>query len=545
MADLYVPDFTLFINGVDVTLDVRKFLISIDLEDIWDTNLTVSKLELIFHAKYVRNWLYKDTIKLNIFWESYPGYQFVSNTFYVDYVENSKSSGGLQTYRVSAIEADPSLGFQIYKGQLTYTNKTILSAVTDFKNTYGLTLAHNIDSTVYLGTIKDVLSTSSTNATATFTSYAEMLRYVGNNFGYFVNLSGKNLTIYDINSDNTYYPTFYPWSLNNIYSFDSTYTYSKLSKTYSTRWVNLATNTVTVQNVSPQMSSGLNNITVKLEDGEGYYNQASALKRLNGEIFRIFVESFEVRISCSASHDFKAGDMFLLDYTYGVHEGYYICTKARHKLDASGWNCELTGFPFQIISATNTALDAGYIGRVKMPPDTNVINVNQAIAGTLSSVVTGAMLDSFAKFYNPSYTLNLGATFITEGNKTGNAIRPDIAFVQAMLETNNFKDTFAIGRFNPAGLRNSNNTADATFANWQTGIRAQIQHLFAFAKATGSPADVIVDPRYSSVIRGSATRIDDLESRWNTKDDYSYSIKTKLQGLYEFLYPDYNINIIG
>jgi phage protein D len=61
---LYTPDFTILVNGVDVTASMRKFLVSIDIEDVFDTQLTVSKLELTFHAKYIRNWKYKDTIKV-------------------------------------------------------------------------------------------------------------------------------------------------------------------------------------------------------------------------------------------------------------------------------------------------------------------------------------------------------------------------------------------------------------------------------------------------------------------------------------------------
>lgn len=539
MATLYQPKFNIFINNFNVTTSISPYLISIDLEDVFDANFTVSKLELTIHAKYLRssNWQYKDQIKVELWWEPYPLFKYISGVFYVDYMEDVKSQGGLQTYIVSALEADPTLGFTYGSKQIVLTNKTTKQAVLDFKNLFGLTLSENMIPNVYLGTIKDfATATDFSTVTATFNSYAEMLIHICNTYGYFGNLSGKNLQIFSVESSFTDSSRFFVRSLKNIFSFNSKQVYNSLKQSYNSVGYNRILNSLQYALLRPPQYTNLNNKTENLEITDTYYNMESAQERLYGAMYRDFYTGFEVTINTPALPEFEAGNIFLLDSSYGVHEGYHRCTRVRHKVDGNGWVAELTGFPLKIISATVATFNVGYTGSFYNPVDPVILSISQSIRGT-APTLTATQLDSFAKYYNPNYTLNLGAAFISEGVKSANLIRPDIAFCLALVVTKNFTDADLVVKKNPGAIAGSG-VPFATFTDWTTGgIRAEIQHLFAYATSTGSPADTIVDPRYGFVGRGTATTIDALINKWNSDLDFSSNLKDKLLNFYIFLNP--------
>lgn len=113
--------------------------------------------------------------------------------------------------------------------------------------------------------------------------------------------------------------------------------------------------------------------------------------------------------------------------------------------------------------------------------------------------------------------LQLATMFITEGEREG--IRGDIAFCQALHETGNFNYGGLVlpEQNNYCGLGATNNSAigkGAWFNTPQDGIKAQIQHLKAYAndKPIVSP---ILDPRFDLVKpRGKAPNWEDLAGKW-------------------------------
>ena len=85
-------------------------------------------------------------------------------------------------------------------------------------------------------------------------------------------------------------------------------------------------------------------------------------------------------------------------------------------------------------------------------------------------------------------------------------VKPEIAFGQAMKETGylQFGGAVKIEQFNFAGLgATGGSVAGAQFSNVAEGIRAQVQHLKAYASKDGLTQETI-DPRFNLVIRGSA-----------------------------------------
>lgn len=122
---------------------------------------------------------------------------------------------------------------------------------------------------------------------------------------------------------------------------------------------------------------------------------------------------------------------------------------------------------------------------------------------------------------NPNIAVSpreLVSYYYEEGTREG--IRPDVAFAQALKETGYFRygGTVTPDQNNYCGLgTTSSQVKGAYFSSPQLGVRAQIQHLLAYA-STRMPSTSVVDPRYS-LVRSSygtrtLTRWEDLNGRW-------------------------------
>ncbi|NHM31450.1 N-acetylmuramoyl-L-alanine amidase [Neobacillus terrae] len=124
-------------------------------------------------------------------------------------------------------------------------------------------------------------------------------------------------------------------------------------------------------------------------------------------------------------------------------------------------------------------------------------------------------MNLFAKSVNPDAP-ELGSYYSAFGEYYG--IRGDLAFAQALLETNYFRFT---GDVNPeqnnfAGIgATGGGNSGASFKTPKDGVLAQFQHLFAYASTQSLPDKYpLVDPRFNLVPRGSAPAWADLNGKW-------------------------------
>lgn len=104
----------------------------------------------------------------------------------------------------------------------------------------------------------------------------------------------------------------------------------------------------------------------------------------------------------------------------------------------------------------------------------------------------------------------LAEMFIEEGEAEG--VRGDVAFAQSLHETGYFKFGGIVlpSQDNYAGIGALNGNATgqaASFPDPRTGVRAQIQHLKAYA-STEALVNACVDPRFSLVARGVAPYVE-------------------------------------
>lgn len=112
-------------------------------------------------------------------------------------------------------------------------------------------------------------------------------------------------------------------------------------------------------------------------------------------------------------------------------------------------------------------------------------------------------------------------------------VRPEVAFVQTMKETGwlQYPGDTSVEQFNFAGLgATGGGAAGNSYPDVRTGIRAQVQHLKAYATADAL-AQECVDDRYEYVMKGCAPYVEWLGQKenpggqgWATDENYGYFI---------------------
>ena len=134
--------------------------------------------------------------------------------------------------------------------------------------------------------------------------------------------------------------------------------------------------------------------------------------------------------------------------------------------------------------------------------------------------------------YPASTYASRGASSIDEFSRivveesTIEGVKPEVVFAQEMLETKylQFGGDVKAEQCNFAGLgATGNGNPGLSFGSVRLGIRAQVQHLKAYA-STDSLVQECVDPRFKYVTRGSATTLSQLSGKWATGSWYGKSI---------------------
>lgn len=120
--------------------------------------------------------------------------------------------------------------------------------------------------------------------------------------------------------------------------------------------------------------------------------------------------------------------------------------------------------------------------------------------------------------------------FYEEANAEG--VKAEIAFTQCMKETGFLKYGGDVlpNQYNFAGIGATGGVHGAKFKNVRTGIRAQVQHLKAYA-STSPLKNACVDPRFNYVSRNTAPYVEWLGKQenpngygWATAKNYGYDI---------------------
>ena len=164
-------------------------------------------------------------------------------------------------------------------------------------------------------------------------------------------------------------------------------------------------------------------------------------------------------------------------------------------------------------------------------------NVNNTPIRGMSEIIDTNILNAFVQKNNPNFNPEIAGQFIQQG-KIYN-IRGDIALCQSVIETGWFK--FEVTAVKPSqnnfcGMGvTSLGMAGNSFATVEQGVKAQFQHLYAYACRDALPSgEKLVDPRWSYVTRGIAPNWVDLSGKWAAATNYGQEILKKYDELKVF-----------
>ena len=162
--------------------------------------------------------------------------------------------------------------------------------------------------------------------------------------------------------------------------------------------------------------------------------------------------------------------------------------------------------------------------------DNNSFSTKTSIIGntTKSAQELANYFNSKAAFPTSFYGMSaveFANIYIEECKTEG--VRPEVAFAQMCLETGYLQYGGDVKReqFNFAGIGATGGVPGNSFADVRTGIRAQVQHLKAYASKEGL-VNECVDPRYQYVNKGCAPTVGDLAGKWATDVNYGNKLVT-------------------
>lgn len=185
----------------------------------------------------------------------------------------------------------------------------------------------------------------------------------------------------------------------------------------------------------------------------------------------------------------------------------------------TGWGRLKSGMGWIPLDLINPVEETATKPTETKPDETDETKNYTKIVGT--AVATAEQMVTYIKSKNsnvPQSVVDMIPYYISEGKTEG--IAGDIAFAQSCIETGNFmfpKETCAVtidqNNFCMMGVV-STFAKGNSFETPQIGIRAQIQHLKAYA-STEPLAGECVDPRFTYVTRGCAPYVEWLGMKEN------------------------------
>jgi len=158
------------------------------------------------------------------------------------------------------------------------------------------------------------------------------------------------------------------------------------------------------------------------------------------------------------------------------------------------------------------------------------------------ATATAEQMKAYLKAKNPGVAqsvLDMVPLYLSEGKAEG--VRGDIAFAQSCLETGNFTffgSAVTLSQNNFCGMGvTSNGMKGNSFGTPQLSIRAQVQHLKAYA-STDALKNACIDPRFKYVTRGCAEYAEWLGQKenpagkgWAAGAGYGEKILSILKGI--------------
>ena len=221
-----------------------------------------------------------------------------------------------------------------------------------------------------------------------------------------------------------------------------------------------------------------------------------------------------------------------------------------------GWACNgesagTSGYGYRleaiqiVLMAKGTEPSSTYNGVTSATSDAYSVYKSNAIMGVSETSVAQMVRywNAVGKSYPSSVYASKGASTITEfcqilyDEAAAEGVRAEVVFAQMVHETGwlQFTGRVPASACNFAGLGAVDGDANAwnTFPDVRTGLRAQVQHLKAYA-STDPLNNECVDVRFGLVTRGCAPTVDELSCRWASGSDYGNALKRYMAALLSY-----------
>lgn len=116
-------------------------------------------------------------------------------------------------------------------------------------------------------------------------------------------------------------------------------------------------------------------------------------------------------------------------------------------------------------------------------------------------------------------------------------VDPLVVYCQSALETGFMHFNGVVSRefCNPCGLKTTigggdyEESAHMRFPDWESGIRAQVQHLALYAGSENTPVKTPLDPRHFPYLKGTAPSVEALSKKWAPAEDYGQIIREMME----------------
>lgn len=268
--------------------------------------------------------------------------------------------------------------------------------------------------------------------------------------------------------------------------------------------------------------------------------KAQPIKPEPDALYKVIAGSFKVRENAEKRVQLlKANniDSFISPTTINSETFYRVqagAFKERENAERHAESLKAVGiFDAFIVSPSEARTDT-QIPIQPVNPNHPSVQGDTAIQG--KPFITGVLLDAFVQTINPSAP-QIGDLYVQLSYSYH--IRGDIAFAQAIHETDYFRFTGVVDRKqnNFAGIgATGGDEQGASFKTEKEGVLAQLQHLYAYSSTKPLPNDYpLVDPRFQLVKRGSAKTWKELNGKWAVPGDhYGQSILNIYKRILDF-----------
>lgn len=514
----------ILINNIDQTSILKNFILSINIENSFNSDLRPGQISIEFSSNVSITWLFNDTIRILVWWEDEPLNKFDSGIYYIDNISDSLSEA-TQNYVVKAsqqfltFQVDSVLSEADFNPKTVYYFTNMMGYIMSklLINNYTLPTFSGNSNSLSINTYKFIENPPTSidfEVSNTWGGHFDTIIDFCKKFGLIANLTtNSKFTMYQIEALSTL-----PLSFNN----DSSRTLLELSHNINPnivsriyrQWYALPG----LQNggtVTSLTTSAINNRTLTSEDRYNALavNQLSAARMNVGNYYQHLLETNTINMTFIGNPKLSTGIKFNLGLNYGRYSKEYFALRVVQKISEGEWISSVEAFPVNLALPVNLQVEMLFnlFDTLQPPPIDPLFSIvvgkfinavgydnptKRLSFFTVERVLNWVRLNSLNSNLPRTYTdieINDILTPLINECITNN-IRQDIAVAYAVAVTNGFTRARAVGN-NVFTMRNQALTIDNSFASLPhsgSGLCQRLTRVGTIRGYVGTPRDTQV-----------------------------------------------------